>query len=86
MTTGLLNFIYRRGQCKTAIIGLRCEYGLRKRTYNVLAGSVLNVWTRMEKVLAAQCGPEVKIQVVRLKTTDGFKAIGKRLFIVFSFY
>ena len=29
----------------------RCEIGLRRKTYNVLAGSVLSVWSQVEAVL-----------------------------------
>ena len=32
-------------------MGLQCEVGLRRKTYNVLAGSVLSVWTQVEQVL-----------------------------------
>ena len=42
---------FRRGNCKNVTLGLGCEIGLRKKTYNVLAGSVLTVWTQLEAVL-----------------------------------
>lgn len=45
-----------------------CEVGLRRRSYNVLAGSVLSVWSRVENVLAARSGHNSKMQVVRLRT------------------
>ena len=32
-------------------MGLQCEVGLRTKSYNVLAGSVLSVWTQVEQVL-----------------------------------
>ena len=32
-------------------MGIHCEVGLRRKTYNVLAGSVLSVWTQVEEVL-----------------------------------
>lgn len=74
----LNSFIYcRRGNCKSVTMGLDCEVGLRRRTYNVVAGSVLSVWTRVENVLAAKHGHGPKLQVVRLKTTDGHKIVGK---------
>ncbi len=42
---------YWRGRCKSASLGHKCEVGLRKKTYNVLAGSVLSVWSQVEQVL-----------------------------------
>lgn len=41
----------RRGNCKNVTLGLGCEIGLRRKTYNVLAGSVLTVWSQLEAVL-----------------------------------
>ena len=43
---------FRRGNCKNASLSAgRCEIGLRRKTYNVLAGSVLSVWSQVEAVL-----------------------------------
>ena len=39
------------GNCKNVSLGLECEVGLRLKTYNVLTGSVLSVWTSVEGVL-----------------------------------
>jgi hypothetical protein len=50
-------------------MGLECEVGLRRRTYHVLAGSVLAVWSRVEH--------NTKMQVIRLRTEDGIKIVGK---------
>uniref|UniRef100_A0AAR2IRZ5 Protein strawberry notch homolog 1 n=1 Tax=Pygocentrus nattereri TaxID=42514 RepID=A0AAR2IRZ5_PYGNA len=61
----------RRGNCKKASVGLQCEIGLRCRTYYVLCGSVLSVWTKVEGVLASVSGSNVKMQIVRLRTEDG---------------
>ena len=69
--------LYRRGNCKNKTLGLDCEVGLRRRTYNILAGSVLSVWSRVENVLAAKTGHSSKLQVVRLKTTEGIKVVGE---------
>ncbi|KAK9497107.1 hypothetical protein O3M35_004484 [Rhynocoris fuscipes] len=66
----------RRGNCKSASIGLDCEVGLRRRTYNVLSGSVLSVWARIESVLAAKTGHNTKMQVIRLRTAEGVKIVG----------
>ncbi|GLH00308.1 Protein strawberry notch [Gryllus bimaculatus] len=67
---------YWRGNCKNVALGLDCEVGLRRRTYNVLAGSVLSVWSRVENVLAARSGHNSKMQVVRLRTAEGIKIVG----------
>lgn len=77
MTLNCLNF--RRGNCKKASAGLQCEIGLRCRTYFVLCGSVLSVWTKVEGVLASVSGTNVKMQIVRLRTEDGQRIVGKCL-------
>lgn len=60
--------------------------GLRHRAYNVLSGSVLSVWNRVENVIHACTGYDHKIQVIRLKTARGIKVVGKILILVFIFY
>uniref|UniRef100_A0A668AGB1 Protein strawberry notch homolog 1 n=1 Tax=Myripristis murdjan TaxID=586833 RepID=A0A668AGB1_9TELE len=67
---------YWRGNCKKASVGLQCEIGLRCRTYFVLCGSVLSVWTKVENVLASVSGTNVKMQIVRLRTEDGQRIVG----------
>ncbi|XP_017344056.1 protein strawberry notch homolog 1 isoform X5 [Ictalurus punctatus] len=67
---------YWRGNCKKASIGLQCEIGLRCRTYYVLCGSVLSVWTKVEGVLASVSGSNMKMQIVRLRTEDGQRIVG----------
>uniref|UniRef100_A0A8B9L9H5 Protein strawberry notch homolog 1 n=1 Tax=Astyanax mexicanus TaxID=7994 RepID=A0A8B9L9H5_ASTMX len=67
---------YWRGNCKKAAGGLQCEIGLRCRTYYVLCGSVLSVWTKVEGVLASVSGSNVKMQIVRLRTEDGQRIVG----------
>lgn len=67
---------YWRGNCKKASLGLVCEIGLRCRTYYVLCGSVLSVWTKVEGVLASVSGSNVKMQIVRLRTDDGQRIVG----------
>lgn len=59
---------YWRGNCKNVTLGMDCEVGLRRRSYNVLAGSVLSVWSRVEGVLTARSGSNSKMQVIRLRT------------------
>uniref|UniRef100_A0A2K6LC24 Protein strawberry notch homolog 1 n=1 Tax=Rhinopithecus bieti TaxID=61621 RepID=A0A2K6LC24_RHIBE len=68
---------YWRGNCKKASLGLVCEIGLRCRTYYVLCGSVLSVWTKVEGVLASVSGTNVKMQIVRLRTEDGQRIVGE---------
>ncbi|XP_042708452.1 protein strawberry notch homolog 1 isoform X6 [Chrysemys picta bellii] len=67
---------YWRGNCKKASLGLVCEVGLRCRTYFVLCGSVLSVWTKVEGVLASVSGTNVKMQIVRLRAEDGQRIVG----------
>ncbi|KAL1110543.1 hypothetical protein AAG570_008071 [Ranatra chinensis] len=68
---------YWRGNCKSVTLGLECEVGLRRRTYNVLSGSVLSVWSRIESVFASKTGHNTKMQVVRLRTAEGIKIVGE---------
>lgn len=75
-----LSVFLRRGNCKKASLGLVCEIGLRCRTYYVLCGSVLSVWTKVEGVLASVSGTNVKMQIVRLRTEDGQRIVGELLF------
>ena len=61
-----MTLFYRRGNCKITTLGQKCEIGLRRKTYNVLAGSVLSVWTKVEEVLTHdgnKRGQDSKMQV-----------------------
>lgn len=69
--------VVRRGNCKKASVGLQCEVGLRCRRYYVLCGSVLSVWNELEEVLTPVSGTNVKVQIVRLRTEDGQRIVGK---------
>lgn len=66
---------YWNGNCRNVNLGNECEVGLRQRLYYVLAGSVLSVWTRVEQVLAMR-NANNKMQVIRMKTTEGEKIVG----------
>ncbi|XP_067635991.1 protein strawberry notch [Eurosta solidaginis] len=66
---------YWNGNCRNVNLGNECEVGLRQRLYYVLAGSVLSVWTRVEQVLAVR-NANNKMQVIRMKTTEGEKIVG----------
>ncbi|KAJ8979809.1 hypothetical protein NQ317_001299 [Molorchus minor] len=68
---------YWRGNCRNVSLGHDCEVGLRRRTYNVVSGSVLSVWSRVEGVLANKNGSQNnKMQVIRLRTKDDLKIVG----------
>ncbi|XP_023310793.1 protein strawberry notch isoform X2 [Anoplophora glabripennis] len=68
---------YWRGNCRNVSIGHDCEVGLRRRTYNVVSGSVLSVWSRVEGVLASKNGSQNnKMQVIRLRTKEDLKIVG----------
>nr|XP_022905904.1 protein strawberry notch isoform X2 [Onthophagus taurus] len=68
---------YWRGNCRNVNMGHDCEVGLRRRTYHVVSGSVLSVWSRVEGVLATRNGSHNnKMQVIRLRTDDGLKIVG----------
>lgn len=66
-------------------MGLECEVGLRRRTYNVLSGSVLSIWNRIE-VIIAKNGQNAKMQVVRLRTAEGIKIVGQFIWFIFVVY
>jgi len=63
-------------------VGLQCEIGLRCRTYFVLCGSVLSVWTKVENVLSSVSGSNVKMQIVRLRTEDGQRIVGMCFYFI----
>merc|ERR1712192_371180 len=61
--------------------GMECEVGLRRKTYNVLTGSVLSVWTLVESVLTndgQKKGQHAKMQVVRMRLEDSEGGRGHR--------
>lgn len=51
-----------------------CEVGLRSRRFFVLSGSVLALWSPMERIL-----PEGKIQMIRIKTTPNNNTTNNQL-------
>ncbi|XP_021708010.1 protein strawberry notch isoform X3 [Aedes aegypti] len=67
---------YWKGMCRYVTMGQDCEIGLRRRTYFVLSGSVLSVWSRVENNLTARAGSQNRMQVIRLKTKEGSKIVG----------
>lgn len=57
-----------------------CDIGRRKKTYHVLAGSVLQAWTKVEAAIIDPNNPrnsDNKMQVIRLRTDDNKKIVGK---------
>ncbi|XP_037935449.1 protein strawberry notch isoform X2 [Teleopsis dalmanni] len=74
-SVNICSHAYWNGNCRNVNMGCECEVGLRQRLYYVLAGSVLSVWTRVEKILAMR-NANNKMQVVRMKTTEGEKIVG----------
>jgi len=70
---------YWKGNCKSRTMGIECEVGLRRKTYNVLTGSVLSVWTSVEAVLTndgQKKGQHGKMQVVRMRLEDSRRIVG----------
>jgi len=68
-----------KGNCKNRMGGMECEVGLRRKTYNVLTGSVLSVWTKVESVLTndgQKKGQHAKMQVVRMRLEEGRRIVG----------
>merc|ERR1719305_2121551 len=68
-----------KGNCKNKMGGIECEVGLRRKTYNVLTGSVLSVWTSVEAVLTndgQKKGQHGKMQVVRMRLEDSRRIVG----------
>jgi len=63
-----MSVIVRHGHCAR---GSRCENGLRSRHYYILSGSVLSVWTNVERAVAC------RMQIIRLRTDDGKKIVGQ---------
>ena len=71
-------FVIRKGNCKRMALGLSCEVGRRQRTFHILSGSVLSVWSKLETVLAGQPGANSKVQIVRCRKSDGSRIVGKQ--------
>jgi len=68
-----------KGNCRNKTMGIECEVGLRKKSYNVLTGSVLSVWTKVESVLTndgQKKGQHAKMQVVRMRLEEGRRIVG----------
>jgi len=67
---------YWKGNCKRITLGIGCDVGRRQRTYHILCGSVLSVWSKLETLLAGQPGANSKIQIVRCRKSDDSRIVG----------
>ena len=81
-----VRFITRKGNCKRMAVGLSCEVGRRQRTFHILVGSVLSVWSKLESVLAGQPGANSKVQIVRCRKSDGSRIVGMPPSVFFLSY
>ncbi|XP_018022317.1 protein strawberry notch homolog 1 [Hyalella azteca] len=70
--------VFWTGSCTKAARGLKCDYGQRTRTYHVLCGSVLSVWSEIENLLINDpLNSQLhRLQVVRFQTSDKLKYVG----------
>ena len=57
----------RQGKCRNST---SCVVGLRHRTYHILSGSVLGVWTHIEGVFARHSTHNPRMQIVRVRTPE----------------
>ena len=73
----MIVFLIRKGNCKRTALGLSCEVGRRQRTFHILSGSVLSVWSKVESVLAGQPGANSKVQIIRCRKSDGSRIVGE---------
>ncbi|KAF2362510.1 Strawberry notch helicase C domain [Trinorchestia longiramus] len=70
--------VYWTGSCPKAARNHKCDYGQRSRTYHVLCGSVLSVWSEIEDLLINDpLNSQLhRLQVVRFQTSDNLKYVG----------
>ena len=76
-------FFFRRGNCKNVTLGMQCEVGLRKKTYNVLTGSVLSVWHEVESILTQdgnRKGTHSRMQVRNKRKYQSFFSVNVHFF------
>jgi hypothetical protein len=66
---------YWQGKCRLSTTFQPCEVGMRRRTYYVLTGSLLGVWTHLESVFLRFPSQSHKMQIVRVHIA-GKKLIG----------
>ena len=54
---------HRQGNCRK----VGCSIGLRRKTYFMLGGSVLGVWSHIEEVFN-RCSANQRMQIIRIRT------------------
>lgn len=69
---------FRQSRCRLSIPGQQCEVGLRRKTYYVLSGSLLGVWSYIEGTFYQYYKENYTIQIVRVRT-DSKRLVGKLL-------
>lgn len=74
-----LSDYFRQGKCRLSLPGQQCEVGLRRKTYHVLSGSVLGVWSHIEGVFNRHSTHSHRIQIVRVRT-ESKRFVGKFFF------
>ena len=74
MIVQVVHLVYRQGQCRKTG---QCEVGMRRRAHYILSGSVLGVWCHLEGVLNRTGGHNNRMQIVRVKTREGHRLVGK---------
>ena len=52
----------RNGFCKSTSLRYKCEIGIRRKTYHLLTGSILSVWSQLEQVF------DTRLQIFRVRT------------------
>ncbi|OQV20491.1 Protein strawberry notch-like protein 1 [Hypsibius exemplaris] len=67
---------YWAGNCKAVKAGLQCDIGIRRRTYTVLAGSVLSVWPQIGEILYKKDGSSKRTQNVRVRLPNNTRIVG----------
>ena len=74
--TRSLSLPHRQGKCRMSVPGELCEVGLRRKTYYVLSGSVLGVWSHIEDVFNRHSSGSHRVQIVRVRT-DTKRLVGE---------
>lgn len=62
---------------KKACHSENCTLGVRNQIYHILAGSLLSVWDKVERILQmTRSGVHERMQIVRVSTEDGRRIVG----------
>lgn len=60
--------------CSRVVAGMRCDVGLRYKTYTVMSGGVLTAWPYLERTVPQSTQ---RLQIVRVKLSEHDRVIGK---------